>query len=245
VTLRAAKSLAAARVPDRIRVFVAAGGPLFREGLCLLLDRELDIEVVGAGTHEEAATEAIRALAPDVAVLDQEAGGLGILRSLRDFSRTRLLILTKFDGPHYLEAVVEARGALSYLPKKTAASVEFVSAVRSVAQGNGYIPSAVTLPVLKKLGEYAGATLGSRPLSEREFDVLEMVIVGAANKEIADRLGITESTVKVHLRKIFARIGAKNRAHAVQIAFHRSLVPFPTAVPQAATGGDVSRFVRF
>ena len=99
-----------------------------------------------------------------------------------------------------------------------------VRAVRSVASGQGYLMAAVTLPVLRKLAEDARLEGRRHLLSDREIEILELIAAGAANKEIAERLGITEVTVKAHLRNIYAKIGAQNRAHAVTIALQQKLI---------------------
>jgi DNA-binding NarL/FixJ family response regulator len=96
--------------------------------------------------------------------------------------------------------------------------------VRSVAAGQGYLMAAVTLPVLRKLAEDARLEGRRHLLSDREIEILELIAAGAANKEIAERLGITEVTVKAHLRNIYAKIGAQNRAHAVTIALQQKLI---------------------
>jgi DNA-binding NarL/FixJ family response regulator len=127
-----------------------------------------------------------------------------------------------FDSPAYVNEVV-ASGALGYLLKE-APGEELVRAVRSVAAGHGYLTSAVTLPVLRKLADDARAAHQRGILSDREIEILELIAAGSVNQEVADRLGITEVTVKAHLRNIFAKIGAQNRAHAVTLALQQNLI---------------------
>jgi DNA-binding NarL/FixJ family response regulator len=209
-----------------IRVFHADDHRVFRDGVRLLLEREADIEVVGTASNATEAAKGIRSLHPDVAILDlgMPGGGvLGMIRRLRsEVPAVRVIVLTMFDSPAYVNEVV-ASGALGYLLKE-APGEELVRAVRSVAAGHGYLMSAVTLPVLRKLADDARATHQRGLLSDREIEILELIAAGAVNKEIADRLGITEVTVKAHLRNIFAKIGAQNRAHAVTLAIQQNLI---------------------
>lgn len=216
-----------------IRVFHADDHRVFRDGVRLLLEREPDIEVVGAASNAVDAAKGIRAEMPDVAILDlgMPGGGvLGMIRRLRaDLPSVRVIVLTMFDSPAYVNEVV-ASGALGYLLKE-APGEELVRAVRSVAAGHGYLMSAVTLPVLRKLAADARASHQRGLLSDREIEILELIAAGAVNKEIADRLGITEVTVKAHLRNIFAKIGAQNRAHAVTLAIQQNLIRWAGSSP--------------
>lgn len=209
-----------------IRVFHADDHQVFRDGVRLLLERERDIEVVGiAGDAKEAARE-VQRLKPDVALLDISMPGGGVLSLIRrlhaDLPSVKVLVLTMFDNPSYVYETVAA-GALGYLLKE-APGEEVVRAVRSVAAGQGYLTAAVTLPVLRKLAEDARLEGRRHLLSEREIEILELIAAGAANKEIADRLRITEVTVKAHLRNLYSKIGAHNRAHAVTIALQQKII---------------------
>ena len=222
-----------------IRVFHADDHQVFRDGVRLLLERETDIQVVGAAANAVEAAKGIRASKPDVAILDlgMPGGGvLGVIRRLKtDVPGTRVIVLTMFDSPAYVNEVV-ASGALGYLLKE-APGEELIRAVRSVAAGHGYLMSAVTLPVLRKLAD--DARVAQRGiLSDREIEILELIAAGALNKEIADRLGITEVTVKAHLRNIFAKIGAQNRAHAVTLALQHNLIRWSTAQAPPKDSGE-------
>jgi DNA-binding NarL/FixJ family response regulator len=209
-----------------IRVFHADDHQVFRDGVRLLLERENDIKVIGAAGDVKEAVKEIERLKPDVAVVDlgMPGGGmLGMIRRLReDAPNVKVLVLTMFDNPSYIYETIAA-GALGYLLKE-ASGEEVVRAVRTVASGQGYLASAVTLPVLRKLAEDARLEGRRHLLSEREIEILELIAAGAANKEIADRLKITEVTVKAHLRNLYAKIGAQNRAHAVTIALQQKII---------------------
>jgi DNA-binding NarL/FixJ family response regulator len=209
-----------------IRVFHADDHQTFRDGMRLILEREPDIEVVGSSGDTGEAFKMISKLKPDVALLDLSMPGGGVLAIVRrlrtELPSVKVLILTMFDSPAYVHEAVTA-GALGYLLKE-APGEEVVRAVRSVAAGQGYLMAAVTLPVLRKLAEDARLEGRRHLLSDREIEILELIAAGAANKEIAERLGITEVTVKAHLRNIYAKIGAQNRAHAVTIALQQKLI---------------------
>lgn len=209
-----------------IRVFHADDHQVFRDGVRLLLEREEDFEVVGSAGNALDALKGIRSLEPDIAVFDLGMPGGGVLGAIRrlhgELPPVKVLVLTMFDSPAYVNEAISA-GALGYLLKE-APSEELVRALRTVAAGQGYLMTAVTLPVLRKLAEDARLESQKHPLSEREIEILELIAGGAANKEIAERLGITEVTVKAHLRNIYAKIGAQNRAHAVTIALRQKLI---------------------
>jgi DNA-binding NarL/FixJ family response regulator len=209
-----------------IRVFHADDHQVFRDGVRLLLGAERDVDVVGSAGDAAEALKAIRRLKPDVVLLDigiPGGGVLGMIRRLRvELPSVKVLVLTMFDSPAYVNEAV-ASGALGYLLKE-APGEELVRAVRTVSAGQGYLMTAVTLPVLRKLAEDARLESQRHMLSEREIEILELIAAGAANKEIADRLGITEVTVKAHLRNIYAKIGAQNRAHAVTIALQQNII---------------------
>jgi DNA-binding NarL/FixJ family response regulator len=209
-----------------IRVFHVDDHQVFRDGVRLLLERERDIEVVGSAGDVKEAEKEIHRLKPDVVLLDISmpgGGALGLVRRLpTELSTVKVLILTMFDNPSYVHETIAA-GALGYLLKE-APGEEVVRAVRSVAAGQGYLTAAVTLPVLRKLAEDARLEGRRHLLSEREIEILELIAAGAANKEIADRLKITEVTVKAHLRNLYSKIGAHNRAHAVTIALQQKII---------------------
>lgn len=209
-----------------IRVFHADDHAVFRDGVRLLLTQQADIEVVGSAGDAREGMERIKEVRPDVAIVDigmPGGGTLGMIRRIRDEAPgVKVLVLTMFDNPSYIYETVAA-GALGYLLKE-ASGEEVVRAVRTVASGQGYLASAVTLPVLRKLAEDARLEGRRHLLSEREIEILELIAAGAANKEIADRLSITEVTVKAHLRNLYAKIGAQNRAHAVTIALQQKII---------------------
>lgn len=209
-----------------IRVFHADDHRMFRDGVGLLLEREPDIEVIGTAGSVDEALAGIRGEVPDVAIVDlgmPGGGGLSLIRRIREeIPSVKVLVLTMFDNPSYIYETVAA-GALGYL-LKDASGEEVVRAVRTVAGGEGYLASAVTLPVLRKLAEDARLEGRRHLLSEREIEILELISAGAANKEIAERLKITEVTVKAHLRNLYAKIGAQNRAHAVTIALQQKII---------------------
>jgi DNA-binding NarL/FixJ family response regulator len=208
------------------RVFHADDHKVFRDGVRLLLERESDIQMVGSAGDAKEAMKDIQRLKPNVALFDigMPGGGvIGVIRRLRDESpAVKVLVLTMFDNPSYVHETVSA-GALGYLLKEVSGE-ELVRAVRSVAAGQGYLASAVTLPVLRKLAEDARLEGRRHLLSEREIEILELIAAGLANKEIADRLGVTEVTVKAHLRNLYGKLGANNRAHAVTIALQQKII---------------------
>jgi DNA-binding NarL/FixJ family response regulator len=127
-----------------------------------------------------------------------------------------------FDNPAFVWETINA-GAAGYL-LKTASKEELLRAIRAVAEGAGYLQAAVTMPVLKRVAHDARSLGSRRDLTPRERHVLEALAEGQSNKEIAQRLSLSEETVKSHLRSLYEKLGAADRAHAVSIALRQRLI---------------------
>lgn len=171
---------------------------MVRDGTAALLERESDIDVVGvAGSLESAAL--LLGLKPDVLVVDIRLGdenGLELLRSLKESGGPAIVILTSFDYPQFVDAAFRL-GAAGYV-LKTDPFVNVVHAIRQVAAG-GVAYSVRPSPA------------GDRPLSQREIEVVSLVVEGRSNDEIAARLAISVKTVESHLTRIFERVHVASR----------------------------------
>lgn len=219
-----------------IRLLIADDHVLFRKGLCQALAQEPDLDVVGeAADGNEAITKAA-ALKPDVIVMDLSMPVLGGIEATRQIRRQQpdvaVLILTAYDDDDNLLAAMAA-GASGYVLKDVAPS-ELAEAVRACARGDGYLNPVIAAKVLTRLGAANGSSQGSSPrvvkgaddkgLTPREFEVLEQIAVGASNRDIAQRLFISESTVKNHVTNIFRKLAVTDRTQAVLYALKQGWV---------------------
>jgi len=205
-----------------IRVLVVDDHRLVRAGLITLLEAAGDIEVAGEAADGRQALEAARAVAPDVVLMDLSMpvlDGVAATRLLlQERPQARVVALTSFSDRQRVNDVLAA-GAIGYLLKDSRPD-ELLAAVRSAAEGHAPLDPRV-----------AGALLPGREppaadlLSEREKQVLRLAAAGLANKQIARRLGISESTVKVHIGNIFRQIGVRDRTSAALWA--REHLPAP------------------
>jgi DNA-binding NarL/FixJ family response regulator len=214
-----------------IRVLLVDDQPLFREGVHTLLSLQPDLEVVGeAGTGEEALRLAAR-LRPDVILMDLQMPVLDGVEATRRLRLTqpdcRVIALTTFDDDEYVFEGLRA-GAIGYLLKDTP-SVKLLEAIRAAARGESFLQPSIAAKVVAEFSRLADQAPTrpqplAEPLSERENDILRLVVTGASNKEIAAVLVITEGTVKNHLTNILAKLGVRDRTQAALKAKELGLV---------------------
>ena len=214
-----------------IRVLLVDDQPLFREGVHTLLSLQPDLEVVGeAGTGEEALRLAAR-LRPDVILMDLQMPVLDGVEATRRLRLTqpdcRVIALTTFDDDEYVFEGLRA-GAIGYLLKDTP-SVKLLEAIRAAARGESFLQPSIAAKVVAEFSRLADQEPTrpqplAEPLSEREHDILRLVVTGASNKEIAAVLVITEGTVKNHLTNILAKLGVRDRTQAALKAKELGLV---------------------
>ena len=210
------------------RVLVAARDELYRLGLTRLL-RDDGINVVAHVGSTRAAGERAPELSLDVVVLELRRPGtarLAVARCRRGERPPSVLVLS--GAPHEAEAVEAlAAGGSGYLATD-AEPAAIAGAIRALAAGDTLVPACMSDRVLAPLRESrrpaAGEQLRHAPLSSRELDVLTLVARGMANDEIARELVVTPSTVKNHMTRIAAKLGARNRTHAAVLAVHRGYV---------------------
>lgn len=214
-----------------IRVLLVDDQPLFREGVHTLLSLQPDLEVVGeAGNGEEALRLAAR-LRPDVILMDLQMPVLDGVEATRRLRLTqpdcRVIALTTFDDDEYVFEGLRA-GAIGYLLKDTP-SVKLLEAIRAAARGESFLQPSIAAKVVAEFSRLADQAPTrpqplAEPLSERENDILRLVVTGASNKEIAAVLVITEGTVKNHLTNILAKLGVRDRTQAALKAKELGLV---------------------
>lgn len=217
-----------------IRVLLADDQALLVDGLRVILGAEADIEVVGAARDGEEALTLARSLRPDIVLCDLRMprvdGVEATRRIVAELPGIRVIALTTYDHDELVLRALQA-GAAAYLLKDLPAA-ELVHAVRAVAGGQmilqpasaGRILTALTRQVSPREIAADGGHPGER-LTERETDVLRLMAAGLRNRDIADRLVVSEATVKTHVNNIFAKLGCRDRTEAVLWAVRHGLAP--------------------
>lgn len=212
-----------------ITIVIADDQELVREGLRMMLEAESDLSVVGEAANGNEALAAARALDPDVLLMDvrmPELDGIEATRLLvASGGRARVLVLTTFDLDEYVYAAIRA-GASGFLLKDVRPA-DLVDAIRLVASGNALLGPTVTQRLLEHFasGERRGPDAASiESLTEREHEILRLIASGLSNAEIAERLVVTEATVKTHVSSILRKLGVRDRVQAVIAAYDASLV---------------------
>ena len=215
------------------RVLLVDDQQLVRTGFRMILEGETDIDIVGEAADGKAAIDAARRLTPDVIVMDIRMPVLDGIEATRRIVRdraapdARVLVLTTFDAD---ENVVEAlrAGASGFLLKDVTPS-DFVAAIRTVAAGDALLAPTVTRRLLDRfadrlppVNEERNAAL--RELTEREIEVLTLIARGLSNREIAERLVLAEPIVKTHVSHVLDKLGLRDRAQAVVLAYEAGLV---------------------
>jgi DNA-binding NarL/FixJ family response regulator len=210
----------------KIRVALADDQRLLREGLRIILEAASDMIVVGEAEDGVAAAKLAQEEQPDVMLMDIRMplrDGIAAAQAIRkSLPHVRILLLTTYDTP---ELVIEGlrAGAAGYLLKDASAE-ELCAAVRTVARGQVLLQANSAAQLLAGLTPPAPPQPQSQAeklgLTERERDVLRLIVLGRNNSEIASELYVSEATVKTHINHIFAKLGARDRAHAVVLA-HR------------------------
>lgn len=213
-----------------IRVLVADDQPLVRDGLTAIIGADPELEVVGEAATGREAVRLARQLRPDVIVMDVRMPDLDGIEATRQLARgpesgARILVLTTYDVDAYVYEALRA-GASGFL-LKDAPRYQLLAAIRTVASGETLLAPAVTRRLVERHLQRPGpnATAGAlADLTDRERQILELVARGLSNAEIAERLVLGESTVKTHVGRIFSKLGLRDRAQAVIVAYESGLV---------------------
>lgn len=192
--------------------------PLLREGIAAVLEGAPEARLVAEASNGREAVEQFREHRPDVTLMDlkmPEMDGIDAIRQIRrEFPNARIVVLTTYRGD--AEALQALRaGAQGYL-LKSALRKELIETIVGVHAGRRYIPSDIAQAIAEHVAD--------NELSLRELEVLRHVASGNSNKIVAGMLGVTEDTIKAHMRSIMEKLDAKDRAHAVAIAFRRRLL---------------------
>jgi DNA-binding NarL/FixJ family response regulator len=217
-----------------IRVLVADDQALVRSGFTMLLAGEADIEVVGEAGNGAEAVALVASERPDVVLMDVRMPVMDGLEATRRITQdeslaaTRVVILTTFDLDEYVHEALRA-GASGFLLKDTL-PVDLLNAVRVVAGGDALISPKITRRLIEEFAKRPEPAAGGagasalEQLTERELEVLETVARGHSNAEIAEALYVSHATVKTHVSRLLMKLGARDRAQLVMIAYETGLI---------------------
>lgn len=217
-----------------IRILLVDDQTLIRQGIQTLLELEGDLEVVGVAGDGREALAAVERLQPDVVLMDVRMPHMDGVAATRELSArfpvVRVIILTTFDDDEYVFEGLRA-GARGYLLKDVS-SEELAEAVRTVAAGQALIQPSIASKVVAEFARLSGGApahgpsgaAGALALTERELEVLRLLAGGLSNKEIAERLVITEGTVKNHVSNLLAKLDVRDRIQAVLKAQQMKLI---------------------
>ncbi|MEN3329488.1 MAG: hypothetical protein V7638_4295 [Acidobacteriota bacterium] len=201
-----------------IRVFSIDDHPLLREGIATLVNNQPDMVLVGEASTGAEAIQDFKQHMPDVTLLDlrlPDMSGIDVLIAIRsEFPEARIVMLTTFEGDVEVQRALQA-GARGYLLKNMPPA-ELLDVIRQVHDGKKRIPPEIASQLLEHMSDEG--------LTEREVEVLREVADGNRNREIAERLFISEETVKVHIKHIMEKLGAADRTQAVAIGVRRGII---------------------
>jgi two-component system NarL family response regulator len=203
---------------ETISVLVVDDHPLLRAGLVEAISAQADMRVVGEACNGREAVEAWQQLRPDVTIMDIAMpvmdGVVALQEIRREHNNARVVMLTTYKGDAQILRAVQG-GAAGFLLKSTLRR-ELLDTVRGVHMGQRRIPPEIAMELAQHMGQ--------GPLSSREMEVLNCAASGNSNRRIAERLAISEETVKAHMKNVLAKLAANDRTHAVTIALKRGII---------------------
>ncbi len=210
---------------QNIRILIADDHAIVREGLRALLATEADFELVAEAKDGVEAVNLARAANPDVILLDivmpRMDGLSAIVQIVEDNPQARVLILTSFAEDDKVFPAIKA-GALGYLLKDTSPH-ELIQAIRNVHRGEAWLHPAIARKLVRELNQPAGFPPTTDPLTERELDVLQLVAKGLTNEQIAQKLVVSERTVRTHVGHILDKLHLANRTQAALYAVREGI----------------------
>jgi DNA-binding NarL/FixJ family response regulator len=202
----------------RIRVLCVDDHPIVREGIALVVGRERDCDVLASASSGEQAVALFRRYHPDITLMDLRMptmSGLDAIRHIRaEKDDAKIIVLTMYDGDEEVFRALEA-GAATYLLKDTLSS-DLVRVIRDVHAGRPCLPVDMQLRLQERLAR--------RALSPREVQILTLLAHGRRNKEVADSLGISKDTVRVHVKQLMAKLKVKDRTAAISMAIRHGII---------------------
>jgi DNA-binding NarL/FixJ family response regulator len=203
---------------ERIRILCVDDHPILREGIAAIINSQPDMRLVAEATNGTEGIEKFRKHRPDVTLMDlrlPDMSGVDSLIAIRSyFPEARIIMLTTFEGDVDVHRAL-ASGARAYL-LKSMPNKDLIDAIRRVHGGKKSIPPVIAIRLAEHLSDEA--------LTPREIEILRCVAEGNRNREIAERLVISEDTVKIHIKHVMEKLGATHRTQAVTIAVRRGII---------------------
>ena len=213
----------------KIRVLVVDDHTIVRDGICSLLGLTPDIEVIGEAANGREALEVLRKLMPDVVLMDIAMpimSGLEATRRItKEFPKIKVLALTQYDDREYVFPVIEA-GACGFI-SKTAASSELASGIRSVYLGDSFLSPSVARLLVESHRQGVSIVRSHDPyeqLTDREREILKLLVEGHTTQEIADMLVVSHKTVEGHKTTLMAKLDIHNRIDLVKYALRKGII---------------------
>ena len=206
--------------PQNIKILSVDDHQVLREGIATIINNQPDMQLVAQASSGPEAIRQYREHRPDITLMDVRMpgqSGIDALMAIRaEFPNARIIMFTTFDGDVEVQRALEA-GACGYVLKSMPPN-ELIAAIRQVHAGSKRVQAELAAQLAEHMGEEG--------LTARETEVLKQVVAGNRNREIGEHLFISEETVKVHLKHIMEKLGARDRTHAVAIAERRGIIRF-------------------
>src|SRR6202044_2205168 len=204
--------------PRPIRILSVDDHPLLRSGIAALVDTQADMRMVGEASSGNEAVQLHRQLDPDVTLMDLQMPGMtgldAIISIRTEQPSARIIVLTTFAGDVLAQRALKA-GAQAYVLKSLVRS-EILNTIRVVYAGEKQVQADVAAEIAKHMADAL--------LTARELEVLQLIACGYANKAISAQLDINEETTKTHIKNVLAKLGARDRTHAVSLSLKRGII---------------------
>ena len=210
---------------DKIRILIADDHAIVREGLRALLATESDLELVAEASDGVQAVTKAHALKPDVILLDMmmpRKDGLEALVEIKqNMPEARIIVLTSFSDDEKVFSAIR-NGALGYLLKNSSPQ-DLLQAIHTVASGEGFLSPSIASKVMREINQPPKLPPTKDPITEREAEILQFVAKGLTNDEIAEKLVVSERTVRTHVSNILAKLQLANRTQAALYALREGI----------------------
>jgi len=204
--------------PRPIRILAADDHPLLRDGIASVIETQADMTLVAEASNGREAIERFREHMPDVTLMDLQMPGISGIEAIAEicgeFTRARIVVLTTYEGD--VQALQAFKAGASGYVLKSMVRKELLETIRAVHRGQRRTPPSIAAEM--------AAHFDDDVLSMRELEVLRLAAAGGANKTIGRQLGISEDTVKSHMRSVLSKLDANDRTHAVAIAVRRGII---------------------
>jgi DNA-binding NarL/FixJ family response regulator len=202
----------------KIRILVVDDHPVLRDGVAAIVGNQSDMMMAGEARDGREAVDSFRSLRPDVTLMDLQMPGMNGVDAITEIRSAdpgaKIIVLTTYAGDAQAVRALKA-GAVGYL-LKSGLRTELVDAIRDVHRGQRHVN--------RDVADEIAVHVVDESLTGREVAILRLVSIGKANKQVASELGLSEETVKGHLKSVFAKLGVADRTHAVTVAARRGII---------------------